>query len=71
MIEKKDDNKENKKISAKSSGNNGVAVQPLPETSNGGPMPMKNGMLTDDIIMQNRQKLAMKIHSPGNKKPKT
>lgn len=67
MIEKKNDNKEDKKCSTKSIGTNGVAVQPLPEL----PSLSMNGILTDDIILQNRQKLVMKRNSPSCKKSKT
>lgn len=66
MIERKNENKENKK-NVKSSTTNGVAVQ-LPLESSDAPM---NGMVTDDVIMQNRQKLAMKKNSPRCKKLKS
>ena len=67
MIESKHDGKENKKNPIKSSGTNGAVVQPLPPLPND---PV-NGMLTEDILQQNRQKFAMKISSPNSKKLKT
>lgn len=63
MIQRKDDNKENKKKVT-----NGVAAPVKKEIEE--PENLSINGTSEDIILQNRQKLALKRNSPSGKKPK-
>ncbi|XP_014289185.1 signal recognition particle receptor subunit alpha homolog [Halyomorpha halys] len=64
MIERKGDDKENKKKVKIAPEESKIKKEPVPVVENGNVAP-------DDIIMQNRAKLAQKMGSPNQKKSKT